>query len=138
MKLVVDSNVLFATVIRRSKTLELIESDRLDLFSPMFALGEIEEHKSEVIKKSGFSDEELVLFIELLKGEVKFISIDEYVRFFEKTMYLSVDPDDIDFLALALKLNCAVWSNDPDFSIQSEVRVFSTKGLIEFLSEKEP
>lgn len=133
MKLVVDSTVLFATIIRRGKTLELIESDRLELFSPLFALGEIDEHKQEIIKKSGLSADELMLFIELLRGEVKFIPLDEYVKFFETAMHLSVDPDDIDFLALALKLNCPIWSNDPDFSMQPEVKVFSTGKLIELL-----
>lgn len=135
MKLVADSNVLFATIIRRGRTLKLLESDKLELFSPLFALGEIDEHKLEIIKKSGLSDDELVLFIELLRGEIEFVPIEEYIGFFERAMHLSVDPDDVDFFALALRLNCPVWSNDPHFSMQREVRIFSTEGLEEFLSK---
>jgi len=135
MRLVVDSNILFATVIRRGKTLELIESDKLKLFSPSFSLGEVEEHRSEILKMSGFTSDELTLFIELLKDEIKFVPLKEYIKFLEKSMHLVPDSDDVDFFALALKLGCPVWSNDPHFKMQSEVRVFTTKELVEFLSK---
>ncbi len=64
MKLVVDSNVLFAAVVRRGKSLEVIKSKRVELMSPSFSLDEIREHKLEVMKKTGFTEEELELFIE--------------------------------------------------------------------------
>jgi len=55
MKLVADSNVLFASIIGRGKTLEAIESDKLELISPSFSVGEITEHKSEILETTGFT-----------------------------------------------------------------------------------
>ncbi len=40
-----------------------------------------------------------------------------------------IDPDDIHLLALALKLNCPIWSNDKDFEGLG-VEVYSTLDLI--------
>jgi predicted nucleic acid-binding protein len=48
------------------------------------------------------------------------------------------DPDDIDFTALALKLDCPLWSNDKELKQQTVVKVFSTSELISFLPETRP
>lgn len=103
MKLVVDSNVLFAAVVRRGKSLEVIKSKRVELMSPSFSLDEIREHKLEVMKKTGFTEEELELFIELLKNEITFVPLKQYIKYLEKAMHLSVDSDDVDFFALSLQ-----------------------------------
>ena len=36
---------------------------------------------------------------------------------------ISPDPDDVQYFALALKLGCPIWSNDPHFREQSDARV---------------
>jgi predicted nucleic acid-binding protein len=41
---------------------------------------------------------------------------------------------DIPFFALALKLNCPIWSNEPRFKKQSEVEVLLNKDMIEIFS----
>jgi predicted nucleic acid-binding protein len=46
-----------------------------------------------------------------------------------KRMIGKRDPDDAHLLALALKLNCPIWSNDKDFEGLG-VRVYSTLDLI--------
>jgi len=50
---------------------------------------------------------------------------------------LIADPDDIDFLALALSADSAIWSNDPHLKQQSLAKVFTTKELIEKLLKDE-
>ncbi|RLG24822.1 hypothetical protein DRN85_07025 [Methanosarcinales archaeon] len=47
---------------------------------------------------------------------------------------MSPDPDDIDLLALALKLNCPIWSQEKTFKSQSRIKVFSTSDLLSILS----
>ena len=39
------------------------------------------------------------------------------------------DPDDVDVLALALKLNCPLWSNDADFE-ETGVELYTTAQLL--------
>ena len=42
------------------------------------------------------------------------------------------------YFALALKLDCPIWSNEKAFKKQSVVKAFSTSDLISFLSETIP
>ena len=42
---------------------------------------------------------------------------------------LSPDPKDTEYLALALKLNCAFWSNDKKLKTQNKIKVYSTEDL---------
>ena len=72
-----------------------------------------------------------VLFI------VEFIPLEEYSSFMKEALAIP-DPDDIDFTALALKLDCPLWSNDKELKQQTVVKVFSTSDLISFLSETAP
>ncbi len=44
---------------------------------------------------------------------------------------ISPDPDDTEYLALALRLVAAVWSNDEGLRRQSRVRILSTAELID-------
>lgn len=48
------------------------------------------------------------------------------------------DKDDVDFVALALKLNLPLWSNDSRLKEQSLVKVLSTRELVEILAGTRP
>jgi len=43
---------------------------------------------------------------------------------------VSPDINDVPYLALALKLNCPVWSNDRKLKNQNAVRIYSTQEII--------
>ncbi|MCK4435272.1 hypothetical protein KAU87_00515, partial [Candidatus Bathyarchaeota archaeon] len=66
-----------------------------------------------------------------------FIPLEEYSSFMKEALAIP-DPDDIDFPALALKLDCPLWSNDKELKQQTVVKVFSTSELISFLPETRP
>ena len=42
------------------------------------------------------------------------VPLDEFVSFVEKAEEISPDPKDMSYIALALKLNANIWSNDKD------------------------
>jgi len=44
-----------------------------------------------------------------------------------------IDRTDSPFLALALVLNCSIWSNDGHFKHQSLINVYTTKEILELL-----
>lgn len=69
----------------------------------------------------------------LLKTVVKVAREDEYSGFLPQANDLSPDPDDVDFFALALKLNCSLWSEDKRWKQQSHVETLNTKELLERL-----
>ena len=66
---------------------------------------------------------------------VKVFSLSEYKEFLADAKAVSPDPDDIDLFALALKLDCPIWAQEKAFKKQPKVKIFSTSGLISFLSQ---
>jgi predicted nucleic acid-binding protein len=48
-----------------------------------------------------------------------------------------IDEKDTHYVALALKLNCPIWSNDTDLKKQNKVKIYNTKELLEELLNDE-
>lgn len=46
-----------------------------------------------------------------------------------------IDKNDTVFIALALALNCPIWSNDTDFKKQRNVKVYTTEDLLKMLEK---
>lgn len=112
MLLVVDANVLFLAIIARSKTCDLMFSERLQLIAPEFLFIELEEHKDEIIAKSSLSEDDFNEFVNLLKERIDIIPGQEFERFLQEANKVSPDHDDTEYLALAMRFDAALWSND--------------------------
>lgn len=137
MLLVVDANELFAALIARMKTRDLFFDERLELVSPRFILEEYGEHKGEIVESSGLGEEDVSSHLLLLLPEIKFFKKQEFKEFLSEAERISPDPDDVEYFALALKLNCPIWSEDGKLGDeQSRVKVYSTEELVKFLEEK--
>ena len=133
MKFIVDTNILFTYFFESSITKELIMIEDLELFSPEFALEEINKYKLDIIKKTGISESK---FNELrfdLAISIKFIPVKEYKAFLENALEISPDSNDIDFFALALKLNLPIWSNDKLLKKQDKIRILNTKEVLKLI-----
>jgi len=65
----------------------------------------------------------------MLKDIITVVPKEEYSKFIEEAEEFSPDPKDTLYLALALKLKCAVWSNDEKIKNQDKVKVYSTQDL---------
>ena len=131
MKFIVDTNILFSFFNEKSKARELSTLSPLILYSPEFALVEIDKHKDEILKKFSLSEMQFSLILKLLQIVVNFVKTKEYEQFLPKAKKISPDPDDVDFFALSFKLKCDIRSNDAELKEQSHVKIFSTKDLIE-------
>jgi len=143
MKFVVDSNVLFTFFWRSSVFEDISSREEITLFSPEFALEEINKYSSEIMKKSGLARNEFLKRETELIKRVEFIPLNGYSDFFKEAESLAKTfskeqkkefLEDIDFFTLALKLHCPIWTNDRLFKKQSEVSVLTTKEMIELLS----
>jgi len=133
MRLVVDTNILFSFFNEKSKARELSTLSSLILYSPEFALVEIDKHKAEILKKFALSEMQFLLILKLLQIVVNFVKSEKYEQFLPNAKKISPDPDDVDFFALSLKLECDIWSNDAKLKEQHHVKIFSTKELVEKL-----
>ena len=130
MKLVVDSNVLFTYFWKLSFARQFLMRQELRLCSPEYALEEVNRHKSEIKKKTSLSEEEFKALCNELAIAVEFVPSNAYEDMLAKAGQISPDPNDVDFFALALKLNVPLWSNDALLKKQSVVRICSTEDLL--------
>lgn len=131
MKLVIDANILFAALIKGGLTAELIISDVLQLFAPEFLLEEFSKYQDQILEKTHRSKENFETFVQILKEYITFIPQKNISPFLEKANAFSPDPKDSVYLALALALKSAVWSNDKKLKEeQNHVKVLSTEDLI--------
>ena len=137
MKLVLDNNIFFSLMNPDSIASYLFFSLRAEFFAPEFITLEFDKDKEDCLFKSRLSEQECELRQKEVGEGIKFFELSKYEDFLEKATALLSDPDDIDFLALALFINAAIWSNDPHFKEQSLVRVFTTKELVEGLLKSE-
>ena len=137
MKLILDSNILFSLMNPKSVASYLFSLLRSNFASPEFIKSEFNKHRSECLFKSRLSEHEFGIRQKEVEEGIEFIKISKYEEFLEKAITLLSDPDDADFLALALSKNTSIWSNDPHLKEQSLVKVYSTKELVEMLLANE-
>lgn len=130
MKLVVDTNILYTFFWKDSFARRFLMRMSLELYSPEFALEEINAHESDILKKTGISKEEFKNLKKDLAIAVEFVPLEEYEGQLKSALKFSPDSDDVDFLALAIKLTLPLWSNEQSLKKQDKVEVFSTSDLL--------
>ncbi len=130
MMIVIDANEVFSTIISRGVTLDLLFNPELEIVSPDYLIDELNEHLNEIILRSRLTKEEIYSFTVLISYKIRFFKTQEYKEFLNRAIKITYDPDDADYLALALKLNCPIWSEDSDFKKQYKIKVYTTKELL--------
>jgi predicted nucleic acid-binding protein len=135
MRLVVDANVLFSFFKRESVTRWLLTNfELIEPVTPSFCIEELTEHKGLICAKSKVSASEFEEVLGDLLIFVKVIPLSEYRTFLSGAKSISPDPDDIELFAVALKLDCPIWSNEKAFKNQSKVRIYTTSELLALVS----
>lgn len=133
MELVVDANILFAALIKVSVTSDLIVENSLTLNSVEFLFTEFEKYKNLIKEKTERTEEEFKQFMEILQKKIKLIPYEEIEPFVEEAEKICPDPKDVQYFALALKLNCGIWTNDKKLKKQDKVKIYLTKDVKEYL-----
>jgi predicted nucleic acid-binding protein len=130
MRLIVDTNILFSYFWEYSVTRKILMSRDMELFSPEFALEEINKYRNEIIDKNNLTDEgfEQVRFDVAIA--VKFVPLEEYSSELKRVRFCP-DQNDIDFFALAIKMKLPIWSNDAKLKGQKKVKIMATEELLE-------
>ena len=136
MKFVLDTNILFTFFWKDSFTKGILLDQDFQFFSPEYAMYEINIHKTAILNKTKISEEKFDELKHDLAICVEFIPVEEYKEFLtEASKLIPKHVDDIEFLALALKLNLPVWSNDSHLKEQNKVKVYTTKEFIDLLKD---
>ncbi|MCX6751122.1 MAG: PIN domain-containing protein [Candidatus Pacearchaeota archaeon] len=130
MELVVDANVIISSLIScTGKTCETLFSDKLKLYVPEFLLEEIYKYKEEISEKSGLSKEKIDILFSLISLNFEIVPLFEFSNFLEKASKICPDTNDIEYFALALKLNFPLWSNDKKLK-QGSLKVLNTSEVL--------
>jgi len=143
IRIVIDANILFSALIKdASITRELITSDDIfDIYCPEFIFKELEKYKKFIISKRE-KNKQLLTYKESFETLLYFINIIPTERYDDKikeayNIMKDIDEKDTHYVALALKLNCPIWSNDTDLKKQNKVKIYNTKELLEELLNDE-
>ena len=131
MKIVVDTNILFSFFWKESITRKLIINLRDNLLSSEKAKEELIKYSKEICKKIKISLEEFNELLKELEDNVDFIEKKEYAEVIKNVSNPNLDEEDFEFLALAYKNKCALWTNDSALKNQQIVKIITTKDLLE-------
>ncbi len=136
MQLVIDANLVFSMIFSKArgaetKKLEILFSNKFELFAPEILIGELERNKEKIKLNSDFSDIDFDDFIKILKSRITLLPSKYFSDKKSEAEKICKDLKDLTYFALALKLNCPIWSGEKSFKQQSKIKVFNTKELVE-------
>lgn len=133
MILVIDANVLFSALIKNSITTELLFEEDLMLYTPEFIMDEFLKYEDLILNKTKRTKEKFVEIMHMLKETITVVPKEEYSKFMSEAEAISPDEKDVAYIALALKLNCGIWSNDKKLKEQDKVKVYSTSEVMKLI-----
>ena len=111
MEVVIDSNLLFRTLISHGKIVTLFFDPKLELFAPKKLREEFIKNKEDILSKSKLSEEDFNELSSLLFEEITFVPLNEYKKLLPKAKsLLGSHSKDEDFIALCLLKDCKVWT----------------------------
>ncbi|MBU1976081.1 MAG: hypothetical protein KKG59_06785 [Nanoarchaeota archaeon] len=129
LTLVIDANVLFAALIRDGLTRRTLPIKRLVLFSPDFSLEEFDKYNLLIQEKTGCDPKELYELLNSFRKYIRVVPQNEFIDYLTEASRFCPDPNDIRYFALAIKLNCPLWSNDKKLKEQDRIAVYNTQEL---------
>jgi predicted nucleic acid-binding protein len=130
-KIVIDANILFASLIKSGVTAKLLFSEKYQLFAPEFLFQEFSKYKQLIMKKTHRTSGEFDQYYAIVKNRIKIVQLSHIKPFLKHASDYSPDPKDTVYLALAMKLNCSLWTNDKDLKEkQSEVEILTTYDMM--------
>ncbi len=118
MKIVVDTNIIFSTLLNSDGTIgDLIFNSKkhFEYYSCSYMRFEIQKHWEKLKKISKLNDAELETSYAQILSKIKFINeeiipVDIWIT--SEKITKNIDIDDIDFVALTKFLKATLWSGD--------------------------
>ncbi|MDI3475069.1 MAG: hypothetical protein PWQ79_2043 [Thermococcaceae archaeon] len=137
IRLVVDTNVLFAAIINSGDdTAGIIFGDNVELYSPEFLEVEIAKYRELLMRKGKYEKAELLEeALEHLLRRITIIPLELYVDKIPDAIKATPDPKDSEFVALSMKLGCPLWTQDKELIEAEGIQTITTKELLEKLEK---
>jgi len=139
MRLVLDTNILIAALIKNSLTRKIFFSSDIEFLLPEYALEEVTRHRAKIARHSHLTYSEIDLLLTLLLESVTVIPAQKILPHVKAAEALigAVDKDDVPFVALALAMeNDRVWSNDRAFEHLPGITGWKTSDIKAYLDKR--
>ena len=134
MEIVIDANIVMSALIStQGKTFDIIFNDRLKLYAPEFLLEEVNKYKDEIIERTNISEYEFNLFLALISSRINFIPYTEFKKQISFAEKITPDEKDTEYFALALHLNCGIWTNDAKLKKLDRVKIYTTTEILKLM-----
>ncbi len=136
MRLILDTNVLIAALMKDSLTREILLFPGFELLLPEYALEEITKHRTKIARHARLRGEEIDLLLTILLESISVVPKEEIRSHMQAAEELigGVDPNDVPFVALALaRENDGIWSNDQAFDGIPGIRRWTTADIKAYL-----
>ncbi len=133
MELVVDANILLAGFIKAAVTRDLLLEGRLKLHAPEHLIYETRRHlldSSDLRRRIGLSPKQIEKIWFILTQHIESHAKTDYQKTYPTALKIAPHPEDAPYLALALRLEIPLWSNDKGMKTQTQVRVFATHEVL--------
>ena len=120
-------------LINPSKSTNMLFSSA-KLYAPQLLFEEIVRNKESIISRSKLSDEKIEFLISILKKKITIVDEKEFSSRKKEAADICPDPKDVAYFALALHLNCPLWSNEKKLKEQNKVKVYATHEVLKMMS----
>ena len=111
MDVVIDSNILFRTLISQGGIIELFFNNNLKIYAPQILWEEFSNHENEILSKSNLSKKDFQILSSLLFSSINLVSLEEYKEYLPKAkQLLEYHEKDEDFIAICLLKCCKLWT----------------------------
>jgi predicted nucleic acid-binding protein len=139
MRLVLDTNILIAALIKDSLTRKFFFLPEFELLLPEYALEEVNRHRAKIARHSHLTYREIDLLLSLLLESVTVVPAKKLLPHLKSAEALigDIDKDDVPFVALALAVeNDGIWSNDRAFENLPGIKLWKTSDLKAYLQKR--
>ncbi len=140
MRLVLDTNILMAALIKKSVTREIIMHPNMEYLVSEFIFQEMIKHKEQILQKSELSNDQFNTLLNTINEKLILIPHEE-IQHKEKAQDIMrpIDIKDSIFIAIALSTNNeGIWSEDKHLEKQNIIKVWKTKDLMKHLGIEHP
>jgi len=130
-RLVVDTNVFFSLLLTRETALRrrFLTDHSRTLYCPRFFLVELFKHKERIVQTTELNQDELLECFHELLARIHFVEegtipIGTWLE--ARRLCRDVDLKDSSFIALALYLDCRLWTGDEELKSGLRAKGFSS------------
>ena len=134
MKLVVDTNVVISALVKNGFLRDFIinKNSSFELITPAYIFSEINKYKDYICKKADINEKQFYFLLVTIFKYIQVINPIYYNSYLNEADKIigHIHKTDVPFIAVALSLNCPVWSDDKHFKKQKRVKVLTTKDML--------